>query len=511
MSRNRYLRNVTSSWFVLLWELVLALVMMPLFITTLGKTNYGIWLLITSLVGYFGLCDLGIRQAVVRLISELLAKGDEDALNETFNTCLIFNTAMGILVVGASGGLALLLPRIEGFAAGQHPNSSLLIFLVGISIGISFPRRVFAGVLSAAERFDIKNLIVVSLSLVRNLGMVGVLLSGGGLLGMAWVLVGTTVVGNLVAAAAVFFVVPRLRLAPTAFRRKRLKKIAGHSIHNFLIRSGDQVRLSTESIVIGLYLPAEAITIFNIGNRPLQYLSKAARGISHVLIPAFSRTDATNQCHQLERLLLLGTRATALLTGLGSIILFVCGDRLLSLWLGAGFDKSALILLVLIPSHFLASSLIPIESILLGTSRHKFLSLATIAEAIVNLVLSIWLIQSLGLIGVALGTAIPMFVIRFLVLPVYTCRALNLSLTGFFKRSLLPALPPLLGSGLLSVTLVKWIPGGDLFSVMMLVGLVGLTYGILALATMIGRGDELLPAECHTWFRNKWKRVGTSS
>src|SRR5690606_3438382 len=57
-----------------------------------------------------------------------------------------------------------------------------------------------------------------------------------------------------------------------------------------------------------------------------------------------------------------------------------------------------------------------------------------LAEAAANLVLSIILVRSIGLLGVAIGTTVPHLLLTGLVLPCYTCHAAGLSLAEFYAR-----------------------------------------------------------------------------
>ena len=79
-----------------------------------------------------------------------------------------------------------------------------------------------------------------------------------------------------------------------------------------------------------------------------------------------------------------------------------------------------------------------------GLSKNKFLALTNFVEGMLNVIISIILIQKYGLIGVALGTAIPMFVIKFFIQPIYINKILKMKLGSyyiqFFQNLALPTL-----------------------------------------------------------------------
>ncbi|MBU1699398.1 MAG: oligosaccharide flippase family protein [Candidatus Eisenbacteria bacterium] len=511
MKRKAFLKNVASNWVHLVWGVFLGLVMTPLFIKFLGKGNYGIWLLIHSLVGYYGLLDLGVRSAVVRYVSRDLALKDIRMANETLNTAFALYTGTGIAALVISALLALILPNVEGFAAAKHPDTPMLIILVGASLAVSFPGRLLEGVLSAAERFDLSNILGITFATIRNLFFLIALLSGGGLVAMAWVLLVVTGVEKICVAGVVLRKVPGIRISFRMARRHRIREIFNYGIHTFLAQAGDRLRLYTDSIVIASFMPPQAITIFNIGNRPLQYLSRLVLGVTRVLTPAFSRTDTIGGKAKLQRLLILGTRGTTLLSAWTCLLLAISGNRLFRLWVGEGFEESGFVLLLLLPAYLFSSSQTPIASILYGTSRHKFLSRLTLVEGVVNLGLSLWWVQTWGLYGVALGTAVPMLIVRFFILPVYACRLIDLPFAHYLRRGLGVGILPLTGAGIFSLFLMKWIPGGDLLSVLALDGIVSFVFISLTFITLLATGDEMLPDRMKPRFLDRWLPRGTRS
>ena len=82
----------------------------------------------------------------------------------------------------------------------------------------------------------------------------------------------------------------------------------------------------------------------------------------------------------------------------------------------------------------------------------------TIAEATATTLLSIWFVSHWGILGVAIGTAIPMFISNVFVVPVFVLRTFHFSLLEYLRRGLLRPLICALGafgSALLIVNTLK--------------------------------------------------------
>ena len=93
MSRKLIINSLSGTILYLL-NIVVAFVMSPIIIRTLGNNDYGLWELVMSVIGYMGILDLGIGQALVRFIS--VADGKKmTELQETISTAFAFFSIIG--------------------------------------------------------------------------------------------------------------------------------------------------------------------------------------------------------------------------------------------------------------------------------------------------------------------------------------------------------------------------------------------------------------------------------
>jgi hypothetical protein len=74
-NRSRFARNAVANWIAFLFTAIVGFFLSPFVVEHLGATRYGVWSLLAGLVGYLGLLDLGIRQAVNRYVAHHRAVG----------------------------------------------------------------------------------------------------------------------------------------------------------------------------------------------------------------------------------------------------------------------------------------------------------------------------------------------------------------------------------------------------------------------------------------------------
>ena len=81
--------NSISNYASLFVQIAVGFFLTPFIISHLGQTGYGIWVLVGSFVGYYGLLNLGVSSAIVRYIARYSAQKNTSSLNETANTALV--------------------------------------------------------------------------------------------------------------------------------------------------------------------------------------------------------------------------------------------------------------------------------------------------------------------------------------------------------------------------------------------------------------------------------------
>src|ERR1700683_2804468 len=95
--RTQILKNVGSSWSALGTNVLVGIFLSPLILHRLGDAAYGIWVLIFSVTGYYGLFDLGIRSSIIRYVSKYSATGENEKLAQFVNTALFSYTGIGVV------------------------------------------------------------------------------------------------------------------------------------------------------------------------------------------------------------------------------------------------------------------------------------------------------------------------------------------------------------------------------------------------------------------------------
>jgi O-antigen/teichoic acid export membrane protein len=133
-------------------------------------------------------------------------------------------------------------------------------------------------------------------------------------------------------------------------------------------------------------------------------------------------------------------------------MLVILGKSVIHAWVGKKYvPLSYPILLVLVIPSMLMLAQSASGRVLWGMAKHRTWAYIVLGEGVVNLILSIILVRRYGIMGDALGTAIPLAVTMLFILPQHVCHHLQVKLTTYLREAFL--LPLLLVTPLIGVLL----------------------------------------------------------
>jgi O-antigen/teichoic acid export membrane protein len=456
MRRIEMFKNVGSSWFSLGVNILVGIFLSPFILHRLGDTAFGIWVLIFSVTGYYGLFDLGIRSSVIRYVSTYTAAGDQEGLARLINTSLATYTGIGTVAMMVTLACSLFVDRLFRIPPEFLTTARWLFLMVGAAVAFGFPTGVFGGVLEGTQRFYFVNLTNLISTLLRAGLIVLALTHGYGLLTVAFITVVLPILGSLVRAGIVLHILP-IRFGWKYVDRGSLREIANYSAVSFILMIAYKLRFKTDEIVIGTFLSVTAITYFSIGDRLLDYAAEVVSSLAQIFVPMSGQSHAKGDMNRLRTILVAGNRACALIILPITAVLIILGKSVITAWVGARYVSASypVLLVLVIPMTFSLSQAASAR-ILYGMARHRSLAWVTLMESAANLFLSIVLIRPFGIVGDAAGTAIPLLCTTLFFLPRHLCRLLSVRMGTFLREAY--TLPLLLSVPLVATLLLmrRW-------------------------------------------------------
>jgi O-antigen/teichoic acid export membrane protein len=452
LEKIQIIKNVGSSWVALAVNILVGVFLSPFILHRLGDAAFGIWVLIFSLTGYYGIFDFGIRSSIIRYVSKYTATNDLEEVSGLINTALFTYCCVGVLCMAITVTGSFYLDHIFHIAPKLQSTARWLLIVVGASVAAGFPMGMFGGILEGLQKFYILNWTNIAGSLLRTVLIVIYLDRGYGLLAVALITVGIPFLASIVRAVIALRSLP-IRFAWWYVHRDAFRLMANYSGVTFMIIVAAQLRFKTDALVIGTFLSSAAITYFYAGARLVDYAGEVVSSLAQIFVPMSSQSDAAGNIDRLRKIFIAGNRVCAFTTFPMTVTFLILGKSIIEVWLGKKYVAEAYPVLVtlIIPSTLMLAQSAS-SRILFGMSKHGQFAVVTLMEGTANLVLSIMLVRTFGILGDACGTAIPLAATYLLFMPRHLCRRLGIHVLTYVRQTyLLPLLLCLPAAALLAM------------------------------------------------------------
>lgn len=452
--RPSLLINSLSNWTNLAVTLIVGFLLTPFIISHLGKTGYGIWTLIASIIGYYGILDLGVTSAITRYVARYAGQKNFKALKVTINTAMAIFIVIALAVIGLSFALAGPLAEFFNIQPDYINEFRQVVWILGVTAGLGFPGYLLGAVIRAHEKFVVANSVIILATLIRA-GLIVLFLSKGfGLMGIAWshlVCAVVIVVSNYALCKILF---PHFQTQIKGVKWSMVRLLVGFGVATTVASIADIMRFNLDSFVVGKWVNIPAVAVYGVAALLVRFfLQFISSGTQAIYTPRYASLDGEGKRDQLKQLFLKSLSVSAFLSfAAGALIIIFC-KQFIILWVGTDFLDSVPILWVLTVSYSIALAQSPGISLVYALKKHYLFAGASIIEGIANVALSIYLAPRYGILGVAMGTVVPMLIIKLFVQPIYVSRIIGISFFRYWRQ----LLPPL-GLAIAVIMIERYIP-----------------------------------------------------
>jgi len=414
-------------------------------IRLLGQSEYGLYALIGSLIAYFSVLDLGLGNAIVRYTSRNRAVGDKQIEAKLNGMFLILYLIIGILTILIGAIIYFYIDDIftNGLSTSELRKAKIMVIIITINFAFSFPLAIFGSIIQAYERFVIFKLVEIVRILAVPIITLPFLYLGFGSVAMV-VIVSVVNIGSLLFNLYYCFKYIKIKFHFGKIDLTLLKEILGYSFFVFLGVIVDQIYWNTDQFILGALVGTVSVAIYAIAMQFINMYKRFSTSISGLFLPRASimvarkssNEEITNEMIKYGRIQY--TIMAYILTG---FILF--GRPFINFWAGTNYDTAYIItLIIMIPLTIPLIQNFGI-SILYAKNLQKFRSLVLILISILNIIITIPLVQKYSGIGAAIGTAISLTLGNTVIMNVYYHKRIGINMIRFWKNILVMTIPVL--------------------------------------------------------------------
>lgn len=404
-------KNILTSIAIKCVSIAVSFLLIPLALNYLNPVKYGIWLTLSSVIGWFAFFDIGLGNGLRNKLAEALAKDDKELARTYIST----SYAVLSIIIGIVYALfVLVFPYVNWskiLNTPQEMNAEInkLIFIVFSFFSLQFIIKLISMILKADQRSAISGGINTLASLL-SLIIVFVLTktTQGSLL---WLSVGVSA-ANIIAPliATIWYFNKDYRHLTPSFKYVKFasaKDLMGIGFLFFVMQFAALILFSTDSFIIDQLYGPEEVTPYNIA---FKYFSLITMGFAIITTPFWTAyTDAYHK-HDYEWIKRI-TRKLQLFWGalvFAVIIMIFCADFFYEIWVGDKV-KIPFILSLSMGVWVLISTWTSIfGNFLSGVGKVRLSLYHSFAMIIINIPLCVFLAKylNLGSTGVIIGTCV---------------------------------------------------------------------------------------------------------
>lgn len=268
MSRNQFASAAVLGAIARGVSIAIRLAAVPMTVALLSAERYGLWLIINSLIGWFGFTDFGIPSALQnRLIFILSTEGRTRAGNlVAFAMRLMVFIALSVFFIGLVAGVLVPWGNIFKVTPEFQSEFRATLILCFIGLTISFPSRIGAAIYNAHGRLAIQPLT----DLIVQVVSFGTLASAVILHWHSLFALVTCSLAGIVSGPFLLTLAAMRRygygLTGGAVEPNDRKSLLGKGAFFFLAVIGELLILQSDAFIIGATMGAAAVPLFLIPN-----------------------------------------------------------------------------------------------------------------------------------------------------------------------------------------------------------------------------------------------------
>lgn len=422
--------------------IVVNLLYIPLMIRILGQAEYGLYSVVSSTISMLSILNLGFSSSFIRYYSKYKKKNDYVGIAKVNGLFLLIFSVIGLIALMCGLFLTNNLELVfeNGLTVAEYEKARILMLLLTVNLTISFPMTVFTNIITANERFIFLKLLAVIKTVCSPLLSIPLLLSG---LGLVSIVVVTLTVSVTIDCIYLYYCFRRLsaRFIFRDFEKGMLKDIIVFTSFVAINIVVNQINLNIDPILLGRFKGTEIVAVYAIAQTLYTYFQMFSTSISSLFTPRVYRLvndyQGKEQNEKLTEIFVkVGRIQFLILSLICTGIIFFGKSFIVNYWADENYTDSYYVLLLLaIPSMIPLTQNVGIE-IQRAENKHKFRSIAYLIMAIFNLILSIFLCQSYGAIGCAVGTCLSLLLANGLMINIYYHKKCNINIFSYWKNIL---------------------------------------------------------------------------
>ena len=293
MKKNQRKSGAVLSYVSIIANTVVQMVYTPFMLRMLGQSEYGLYSLASSVIGYLTVLDLGFGNAIVVYSAKYRAKNETEKEKKMLGMFKIIFYIIGLIVALFSLLLFFNAENMFGKTMSDVELSKIKIMMLILSFNlvVTFAFSIYSSIIVSREKFVFQKLMSILNTILKPVLMIPLLFLGCKSVGMSLVI---TFINLVVIFSNYLYCRNELhvKVKYSGFDKIVFKTMFGYSIWIFLATIVDKVNWSVDHFILGMVSGTVAVSIYSIAAHLNTIFVNLSTAISGVLLPKMSKMVA---------------------------------------------------------------------------------------------------------------------------------------------------------------------------------------------------------------------------
>lgn len=414
-------------------NIVVGIFYTPWLIKSIGKSDYGIYVLITAFLSYF-LMDFGIGEALARFAAKYRVEKNEEKIKDLLGLATTLYLIIDLVILLSLVIVYFFIPNIfKQLTPSEIETFKLVYIIAGLFSLISFPFTSLNGLLLAYNHF-------ITIKAAEFFTKIGVIFFMVIAIFMGYGIFALVMINAMVGVAVIIMKLISLRkqlkfnFKISLQNRELLKEIFSLSIWATLMGVAQRLLINAAPTILGILSGTHQIAIFSIGMIIEGYTWTFANALNGFFLTKVSQLHANNDKLGIDNLMVKLGRIQLFLSGLLILGIVVFGKDFINLWMGNSFNDSYYVMLLLIvPGIIILTQEIALTQMYVRNDL-KPRAILFIIAAVICIIISVILSPKIGAIGSALGVFFALIFCHVIGMNFIYWKKFDLDIPRFFRE-----------------------------------------------------------------------------
>jgi len=450
LETNQRRAGIVLSYVSMFLSIIIGFIYIPILLHFLGKSQFGLYQLMGSVIAYMAVMDFGLSSTITRYYSRYLALNDEKNQSNVLAVSSIIYGAISVIVLIIGVVIYFNLDSIfsNSLTLNELIKGKQIFIVMLVNVAITIPSHVFTAVINSHERFVFIRLLAIIQTVMQPFVVIAVMHYKADVIGLVIV---QTLFNISIIAIKIYYSFNKIKVKIKLYSWDKylVKEMIKFSFFIFLNMIIDQIYWKTDQIILGIVSGTSAVAVYSIASKLDTYYINFSANINSVFMPRISAITAKTD--DMEEINGMFNKVGRIQFAIMSLILtgfILYGKSFIVFWVGKDFEKAYYMsLIVMIPA------LIPlIENmgiiILQAKNKHAFRSKIYFIIAVLNIIMTIPLAKLYGGIGCAVATSVAIFIGNVIIINIYYHKKMGIDIIAFIKEISSMTLPVLIALGI---------------------------------------------------------------